>query len=267
MTAHAVTEPAAEPAVEPAVEPAAVPEVAPRKLSREARKSQLIGATIETLAARGYARTTLTEVARTAGLSHGLVNFHFETKEKLLSETLQVLAEEYQLNWQAALQGAGPLPAAQLDALLRADFSPQICTPAKLSAWCSFWGEAQSRPLYQDRCGSNDAHYNRTMEEICAGLIKEGGYPHDPVRTARVLRVATEGVWLDLMTMSAPYARAEALATVFVCAAAFFPRHFGPQGLLPQDRRGNSSVSVKSGYRFSRPTREKVTAVSRHLTV
>ena len=57
-------------------------EVAPRKLSREARRSQLIEATIETLAARGYARTTLTEVAKQAGLSHGLVNFHFETKEK-----------------------------------------------------------------------------------------------------------------------------------------------------------------------------------------
>ena len=70
----------------------------PRKMSRESRRAQLIESTIETLALRGYARTTLTEVARTAGLSHGLVNFHFETKEKLLSETLGYLAEEYRLN-------------------------------------------------------------------------------------------------------------------------------------------------------------------------
>ena len=56
-------------------------EAAPRKLSREARRSQLIEAMIETLATRGYARTTLTEVAKQAGLSHGLVNFHFETKK------------------------------------------------------------------------------------------------------------------------------------------------------------------------------------------
>ena len=35
----------------------------PRKLSREARREQLIEATIAVLAVRGYARATLTEVA------------------------------------------------------------------------------------------------------------------------------------------------------------------------------------------------------------
>ena len=67
----------------------------PRKLSREFRRQQLIDSTIETIAARGYARTTLTDVANHAGLSHGLVNFHFQSKEKLLAETLLFLAEEY----------------------------------------------------------------------------------------------------------------------------------------------------------------------------
>jgi TetR/AcrR family transcriptional repressor of bet genes len=211
---------------------AAKPETPPRKMSRETRRGQLIESTIETLATRGYARTTLTEVARTAGLSHGLVNFHFETKEKLLSETLAYLAEEYRLNWLSYLEKAGPDPAAQLAALLLADFNPGICTPARLSAWCSFWGEAQSRPLYQVQCGSNDDAYNDRMEGICAHLIAEGGYNGIPARVARVLRVTVEGVWLDMMTMSAPYSVQEAQATVHTCAAAIFPRHFTDQGLI-----------------------------------
>ncbi|MDT8856390.1 TetR/AcrR family transcriptional regulator [Paracoccaceae bacterium Fryx2] len=205
---------------------------APRKLSREARRSQLIEATIEVLATRGYARTTLTEVAGLAGLSHGLVNFHFQTKEKLLTETLLYLAQEYRDNWLAALEAAPKDPAAQLDALLRADFNPAICTQGRLSAWCSFWGEAQSRPLYQERCGSNDEDYNARIEAICADLMGQGGYPGNPTRTSRVLRVTIEGVWLDLMTIRSPYSRDEALATVHTCAAAFFPRHFGAAGLL-----------------------------------
>jgi AcrR family transcriptional regulator len=210
----------------------AKPDSPRRKLPRDARRVQLIEATIDVLALRGYARTTLTEVARQAGLSHGLVNFHFETKEKLLTETLLYLAEEYRLNWVAALDAAGGSPAQKLDALIRADFNPQICTPAKLSAWCSFWGEAQSRPMYQERCGSNDQIYNRQMEAICAELLKEAGAVGDAARTARVLRVTTEGVWLDMMTMSEPYDRQEALATVFCCAQAFFPRHFSAGGLI-----------------------------------
>lgn len=221
-------------ASDPPTQPAAPgPPPLPRKLSREARREQLIEATIETIAARGFARTTLTDVARLAGLSHGLVNFHFQSKEKLLTETLLYLAEEYRQNWTRALEAAGPAPVAQLDALLRADFEPAICTPSRLSAWCAFWGEAQCRPMYQEQCGSNDAEYIRVMESICARLIAAGDGHGDPARIARVLRVTIEGVWLDLMTMTTPYSRDEAQRTVYTSAAAFFPGHFTEAGLRP----------------------------------
>ncbi|MBL9057568.1 MAG: TetR family transcriptional regulator C-terminal domain-containing protein [Rhodobacteraceae bacterium] len=198
----------------------------PRKLPRDARRSQLIEATIETMAQHGYARTTLTQVAKAAGLSHGLVNFHFQSKEGLLLETLLFLAEEYRQNWTEALAASGPSAPEELRALLEADFNPAICTPARLSAWCSFWGEAQSRPIYQERCGANDEEYNRRLEAICARMNAEHGYAVNPARAARVLRVVTEGVWLDMMTMTAPYDLTEAQATVMTAAAAFFPRHF-----------------------------------------
>lgn len=200
-------------------------------MGREQRRTQLIEATIRTLAARGYSRTTLTEVARTAGLSHGLVLFHFETKEKLLAETLAYLAEEYRQNWQDALAGAGSAPAEQLNALIEADFNPAICQPERLAAWCSFWGEAQSRPLYQAACGEKDDAYNLTMETICARLADEGGYDRNARHVSRVIRVTIEGVWLDLMTMSKPYSRAEALATVRTAVWLCFPDHFTADGL------------------------------------
>lgn len=202
----------------------------PRTLSREARRSQLIEATIETLAERGYSRTTLTEVARKAGLSHGLVLFHFETKAKLLADTLDYLSDEYRENWQSALERAGPRPEDQLAALIRADFNPAICTPGRLAAWCSFWGESQNRPIYQARCGSNDDHYNDTLERICAQMNAEHGYSHNPARAGRLIRVTVEGVWLDLMTMADPYDAAEALRTVWTGAGALYPRHFTPEG-------------------------------------
>lgn len=204
----------------------------PRKASRQSRREQLIEATIETLASRGHSRTTLTEVAAAAGLSHGLVNFHFQTKERLLTETLLYLADEYRENWTRALAGVGDEPAEQLDALIRADFDETICAPSRLKAWCSFWGEAQNRPIYQEKCGSNDLEYVEVLEGICGRLIAEGGYRFSPVEVARVIRVTVEGVWLDLITMTSAYSRDEALHTVYVCAAAFFPRHFDEQGRI-----------------------------------
>jgi len=203
-----------------------------RKPSREERRLQVLEATIETLSRRGYAQMTMTDVANAAGISHGLVNFHFGTKEKLLNETLLYLAAEYRDNWVRALAGAPKDSASQLNAIMLADFSEAICTPGRLAAWCAFWGEAQSRPIYQEQCGSNNLAYVSMLEEICARLIEEGGYRLEPVIVARVLRVTMDGLWLDLLTMTAPYSREEAMRTVYCCAAAFFPRNFDGAGLL-----------------------------------
>ncbi len=195
----------------------------PRKLSRDARRRQLIEATISVIATRGFARTTLTEVAKVAGLSHGLVNFHFQTKELLLSETLKYLSDEYHENWQKAVQAAGADPSAQLNAMIRADFTPHLCTSERLSAWCAFWGETQGRPLYQQECGPNDLAYITKLETLCAALLPPG---RDAARIARVIRLTSEGVWMDIVTQAAPYPRLEGLQTVLCAAAAFFPDHF-----------------------------------------
>ncbi len=203
----------------------------PRKASRGQRRQQLIDATVECLARRGYAQTTLTDVANLAGLSHGLINFHFETKQKLLTETLLHLAAEYRENWTRALADAPPSPQHQLAALIEADFNETICTQSKLRAWVAFWGEAQSRPNYQQTCGSNDLEYISMLEAICKRIIERGNRNFSAERVARVLRVTIEGVWLDLMTMSRPYSREEAKKTAFGCAAAFFPKHFDESGL------------------------------------
>lgn len=208
------------------------PSPPPRKLPRDERRLQLIEATITTIARHGYARTTMSEVARVADLSHGLVNFHFSTKENLLIETLLYMAEEYRQNWTAALANAGASAAEKILAMLLADFDPRIFTPDRLLAWCAFWGEAQSRPIYQENCGSNDEIYNDQLEALCVQMNADHGYAGDPARISRVLRVTIEGVWLDMMTLREPYDLTEAQATVLTCVAAFYPRHFTPAGLL-----------------------------------
>ena len=201
-----------------------------RKASREHRRHQLIEATIATISAKGYAQTTLTDVAVKAGVSHGLVNFHFQSKEKLLSETLLFMAEEYRQNWMAALANAPKDPASQLNALILSDFNETISTPDRLAAWCAFWGEAQSRPVYQDQCGGNDREQIAVIETICERLIVEGGYAIDARRAARLLRTSSEGLWLDLMFTIDPCTREEALTMMYFCAAALFPKHFDING-------------------------------------
>ena len=130
------------------IAPAIEPDKKSRKASKETRQQQLIEATIDSLAKRGYADTTLANVADGAELSRGIVNFHFESKEKLLIATLQHMYDEYSAHWRTALQKAGDDPARQLQHLVWADFDRSICNKRKLAAWLAFWGEAKSRPTY-----------------------------------------------------------------------------------------------------------------------
>jgi TetR/AcrR family transcriptional repressor of bet genes len=206
------------------------PSPPPRKAPREVRRHQLIEATIDALARKGYAELTLADVAKAAGLSVGIVNFHFESKEKLLVETLKALADDYRSNWQMALRQSGPRPADKLAALLAADFNERICSARTLAAWCAFWAQAQSRPTYQEHCSSNDAEYSALTLDLCARVIREGSYPYDARLIARALDALLEGLWLDLMTMEKPYTIGEALATVYAALNAIFPRHFDPSG-------------------------------------
>jgi TetR/AcrR family transcriptional regulator, transcriptional repressor of bet genes len=204
-----------------------------RTLARNERRKQVIEATISIIASRGLARLTLTDVARAADISHGLVLFHFASKENLLSETLAYLADEYQRNWEAAVVAAGPDAKDQLHAMIEADFHPAVTTPARLAAWCAFWGEAQSRPAYQDICGERDALQITRMETLCAALVQDGGYALDPVHAARILRLVVEGTWLDMMTADAPYSSEDGRQTVSTALALCFPRHFeGPTNPL-----------------------------------
>jgi AcrR family transcriptional regulator len=197
-----------------------------RKASKETRRQQLIEATIDSLAKRGYSETTMADVADGAGLSRGIVNFHFESKEKLLVATLQYIADEYAQHWRDSLRKAGDSPARQLLMLVAADFDRTICTKRKLAAWCAFWGEAKSRPTYQALCGARDAAYQNVFIDLCRALKKDGGYAFDAVGTALALSAMIEGLWLRLMMGTEDVTRESALKAATDLLAAVFPKHY-----------------------------------------
>lgn len=58
----------------------------------QARRAQIIEAAIETVAELGYARASLAEIARRAGISKGVISYHFAGKDEL---TEQVVLELY----------------------------------------------------------------------------------------------------------------------------------------------------------------------------
>ncbi len=57
-----------------------------RTFIETARRAQIVDAAIDTIAEVGYARTSLGRIAERAGISRGLISYHFAGKEELISE-------------------------------------------------------------------------------------------------------------------------------------------------------------------------------------
>jgi TetR/AcrR family transcriptional regulator, transcriptional repressor of bet genes len=198
-----------------------------RTASKAERRSQLIDATIRSIAAHGLSDTTMATVAGEAGLSQGIINLHFQSKEKLLLETLAHVVDEYKQLWEETIKAAGVGSADRLAALVKVDFHRSVCDRNKLAVWFAFWSESKARPTYRKLCAERDHGYDRMLERLCAEVCDEGGYDDiDPAAAARGLAAMTEGLWLDMLVSPRNMSRERAISTSRSYLAHLFPRHF-----------------------------------------
>lgn len=201
-----------------------------RTASKDARRQQLIQATIQSIAKYGLSDTTVATVAKEAKLSQGIVNLHFQSKQGLLIETLKAVADEYKDAWEKALANAGPSNAEQLQALVNVDFCHAVCDRTKIAVWFAYWSETKSRPTYRKLCAERDRGYDRKMNELLKALIAEGNYPSMDADTLTVgLSAMSAGLWLDLLVDPRGMTRERARKSCRMFLSQLFPKHFKPQ--------------------------------------
>ncbi len=79
----------------------------------ERSAAQIVAAATRVLARQGYARTSLLDIAREAGMSKGALHYHFPSKESLVSKVLESALESIANRtldaWAAS--STGPIPA------------------------------------------------------------------------------------------------------------------------------------------------------------
>lgn len=144
-----------------------------RKENADMRRSQLLEATRRSIVANGLAKTTLATVATEAGLSQGVAVFYFKSKTGLLTETLRDQYKRYDQNWKIALADAGDDPLDQVVAMIKADFTPEICSPDSLALWFAFWGEEKFTPQYAVISSEFDIAHRDVMRSICTVLAAD----------------------------------------------------------------------------------------------
>lgn len=216
----------------------ATPRTAPRTASRAARTQQLIDAAMQTIAVHGLSGTTTALLTERAGMSAGIINLHFGSKDALLAATLERLITEHRARWIAALKDPGLDPAARLWALMEAHFAPEICSPVKIAVWFAFFGEKTHRDTYRRLCEGFDTERGDFMDACCERLVAEGGYRvSDPERLSHLIESTADGLWLDMLLYPEEMDVTNARNQMRTLLHHLFPQHFEPvaEPIYPDD--------------------------------
>lgn len=185
---------------------------------------------MECIASHGLSGVTMARVTRAAGLSLGIANLHFESKEKLLLATLECVTSEYNQGQSGILEDTGyDSITEKIDALLAFDFSAGTMEKNKLAVWFAFLGEARSRPTYQSICAGQDSHAENLLTALFSQAIDEEDYTGvDPRVLAAGYICMVDGLWLNALLAPRRLSRKKAQAAARQYLANALPRHVKP---------------------------------------
>ena len=199
----------------------------PRVLPREQRREQLIAATIHSISRNGLSGTTMATITKEAGLSLGIANLHFKTKDKLLVATLEKVTNEFNQGQAAILSPSNEVGLSQkLHAMVEFNLSPRLTQRNKLAVWFAFWGEARFRPTYQRICNKVDLNSQREISRLFEEIIAEGAYTDISAELLACGYTALlDGLWLDLLVTPGTRTRDAARRVLLDYLARAFPNH------------------------------------------
>jgi TetR/AcrR family transcriptional repressor of bet genes len=200
--------------------------VTARDISKDHNRVKLIMAAAEVIAANGISGTTTAKIQELSGLSKGMINLHFQSKENLLLAVAVHLADEYIQHWRAAIEPETEQPAARLRSLIGADFSPQVLNNRNMAIWFAFRADVRAHPEYHPFIDSRSTDFRSEMTKICGALIEDGKYDLKITRVVDAFTALLEGTWTDFHLNPDKFDPIEAEQTCLSVARSFFPKHF-----------------------------------------
>jgi TetR/AcrR family transcriptional repressor of bet genes len=119
----------------------------PRPQNTEQRRSEIIGGLARVMADRGYAKATIQAIARAAGLTPGLVHYHFQNKQEILLALIERLASVVR----ARLDTEAADPREKIDAAIDALVGTKGGIESEaVACWVVIGAEAVRQPEVRD---------------------------------------------------------------------------------------------------------------------
>jgi AcrR family transcriptional regulator len=169
-----------------------VKEPSRRDQAAEEARQRILAAAADCLVRDGLAQVRMAAIAREAGVSSGLLHYHFDTKEQLFAEVLSYSGAVSTALTEQAMQRAGRQPAQRLASFL------DRCLPSdeRLTHDWRLWQELDNLCMRQPRLAQVGADLYDSLYASVAAILTEGieqgvfDLPADEVRTVAETAVA-----------------------------------------------------------------------------
>lgn len=167
-----------------------------KRPNTEQRRSEIVDALLSTIAECGYAKATIQLIAQKAGLSPGLLHYHFKTKAEILLELVKTLAALPRQRY-AVFAAAAQTPEQRLQAYINARLSKgEGANPTAVAAWVMIGAEAVRQPEVRDIYQQAIAAELSLIQELLADYLQSVGQPTSNVeRLAAGLLALMEGAY------------------------------------------------------------------------
>jgi AcrR family transcriptional regulator len=157
------------------------------------RREEILRAAVGQIIARGFAQTRVVDVAKALNVSTALVFYHFESKDRLLSEAFDYAAER-------DLQQLDRIRASRAPALRRlhrilALYGPGSGPRQAWPLWVDAWAAALRVPDLRASSLRLDLHWKDSVAAVIAEGVEAGEFTcADPVGAAWRITALIDGL-------------------------------------------------------------------------
>jgi AcrR family transcriptional regulator len=188
--------------------------VAERRVARRAdvelRQREILDATVRVVADRGFAATRIQDVAAALGVSTGLVHYHFDSKDDLLTAAFRHAAAADIGRLEKSLAESADA-VEQLDRLI-AEYLPGGRGEKGWVLWIDAWGEALRDPALRRISAELDTAWIDALEAVISDGVTAGRFAcPDPRAAAWRMAALMDGLSLQLVAHRGMLTRAQAL--------------------------------------------------------
>ncbi len=181
-----------------------------KKSSYGKAKEKLIKATTECLMKNGTDGVSVRKICSEAGVSVGLINYHYPSLQNLIADSYKDLALSLLERAKNSANDANGTPEKKLSVFLKTSFDNISMNRRTLRAWIVFWGMIESSPPVKEAHDIANQAFEGFLENIFAELDKQTPLKTTPRLAAIGLTAMQDGLWLEFGLQSGTFTANEA---------------------------------------------------------